>query len=100
VVTDLDRLRQVVETEARRALAEARIAPDPARLAAGWERRFVTDSSRVAEMVRLYEELGWEAVADPIRPEQLVGDCDDCRVAAQLRFVTIYTRPRRAPAGP
>ena len=85
-------LGRMVGQEARRLLAEARIAPDPARVAAGWERRFVADAERAAEAVRLYEELGYEVCADPLRPDDLTGECEDCRLLMLLQFKTIYTR--------
>ena len=89
-------IRFVVGGEARRALAEAQVEADPARLADGWERRFVADGARCDEMMRLYEELGYEVVADPIRPEQLAGACEDCRLLMGRRFRMIYTRDPRA----
>ncbi len=78
-------------------LAEASRAPDPARLEAGWERRFVADGQRADEAIRLYEELGFEVAADPVPPEALTGACTDCQLLMLLRFRTIYTR--RPPAG-
>jgi hypothetical protein len=87
-------LRFVVEGEARRVLSEAQIQADPARLAAGWERRFIADGARCEEMVRLYEELGYEVAADPILPEHAGVDCEDCQLVIRLRFRMIYTRGR------
>ena len=76
----------------------AEVAPDPARIAAGWEPRFVADGARADEAVRLYRELGFEVAADPVTPENLSPDCGDCRVVMALRFQMIYTRrPRRRP---
>ena len=92
-------LRVVVEGEARRVLSDLQIAPDPERLAQGWERRFIADEVRVAEMVDLYRELGYETVVDPIRPADVDEDCGDCRLVAQLRLKMIYTRPRRPSQG-
>lgn len=89
-------LRVVVEGEARRVLSDSQLAPDPERLAQGWERRFIADDVRVTEMVQLYQELGYETVVDPIRPADVDGDCGDCRLVAQLRLKMIYTRPGRA----
>ncbi len=88
-------LGALVEGEARRALSEAQLAPDPQRLADGWERRFITDARRAEEVMALYEQLGFEVAADAIRPEELGDECDDCQLAL-LQFKTIYTRPRRA----
>ena len=87
-------LGAIVEGEARRVLSEMQLRPDPARLAAGWERRFVADATRAAEAVELYERLGFEAVADPLRSGELGERCDACQLAALLRFRTVYTRRR------
>ena len=84
----------VVQAEARRMLSDAQIAGDPQRLADGWERRFIADGQRAEEMIRLYEELGFEVATDPIRPEDMDDDCEDCQLLAQLRFQLIYTRKK------
>jgi hypothetical protein len=91
------RLSGMVEAEARRMLSEAQLAPDPERVAAGWERRFIADATRTPEVVTLYESLGFEVAADPIRRDDLPDGCDDCQLAQLLGFRTVYTRktPRR-----
>jgi hypothetical protein len=89
-------LSRLVQAEAHRVLSEEHLAPDPARVAAGWERRFIADGSRADEAIRLYEELGYEVAADPIRQDELAGDCTDCQLLMLLQFRTIYTR---RPAG-
>ena len=88
-------LRLIVEGEARRVLSDAQIEADPARIADGWERRFIADGPRAEEMMRLYEELGYEVAADPIRVEQIGGDCEDCQLLIRLQFKLIYTRRAR-----
>ncbi len=88
-------LSMLVEREARRVLSEAQLEPDPARIAAGWERRFITDAARSKEMLELYRQLGYEVCADPVRPEELLDDCQGCAVVAESQFVTIYTRDKR-----
>lgn len=93
------RLSGVVQGEAHRMLSEAQLAPDPARTAAGWERRFITDATRLDEVVSLYETAGFEVCADPIRREEFPDDCDDCQLLGLLRFRTIYTRRRSPPGG-
>lgn len=90
------RLGRIVEGEAKRALEESQVRADPARLADGWERRFLADATRAAEAVTLYEALGFETCADPIRREDLTGDCDDCQLLMLLQYRMIYTR--RPPA--
>jgi hypothetical protein len=88
------RLGAVVRSEALRADAESRIRPDPARVAAGWERRFVIEEARAADLVRLYEDAGFEVAVDPVAPELVAEECTDCRVVGALRFVSVYTRRR------
>jgi hypothetical protein len=85
-------LGPLVQLEAHRAAAQAAIAPDPARIAAGWQRRFVADGRRAEEAVALYRELGFEVCADPVGPADLAGDCEACRLVAMLQFKSIYTR--------
>jgi hypothetical protein len=86
----------LVQAEARRVLSEAQLEGDPQRLADGWERRFIADRQRAEEMTALYEELGFEVAADPIRPEDMDDDCEDCQLLAKLQFQMIYTR-RKPP---
>ncbi len=94
----LDALRAIAESEALRALGQQRVRANPERLAAGWERRFVTDATRAAEAVALYQAMGYEVVADPVRPDELGDDCDACALATLFR--TIYTRPRAVEEQP
>ena len=91
-------LSALVRGEALRSEAGERIRPDPARLAAGWEKRFAIERSRAADLARLYEEAGFEVALDPVSPERLDEECGDCRVVAQFDHVLLYTR-RIAPAG-
>ena len=86
----------IVRGEALRAGAEERIRPDPARLAAGWERRFVIEKGRAPDFARLYEEAGFEVALDPVAPELLEEECAGCRVVFQLEYVSLYTRKPRA----
>ena len=90
------RLGRIVEGEAKRALEETEVQANPARDAEGWERRFLADATRAAEAIALYEALGYETCADPIRREDLTGDCDDCQLVMLLHYRMIYTR--RPPA--
>ncbi len=87
-------LAGIVRGEALRAGAEERIRPDPARLAAGWERRFVIERARVGDFARLYEQSGFEVAIDPVPPELLADECTDCRLVAALDYVQVYVRRR------
>jgi hypothetical protein len=33
--------------------------------------------------------------ADPVKPDELGEECEDCQLLAQLRFKTIYTRRKK-----
>ena len=87
-------LVSLVHSEATRILSEEQLAPDPALVAEGWERRFVTDMTRSDEVVTLYRELGYEVRLEPVPREQFGKDCDACQLATMLRFRTVYTRRR------
>jgi len=78
-----------------RFLPEARLQPDPALVADGWERRFTTDSERVAEAMELYAKLGYAVRAEPLRPEEITDECEGCRSLAAREFQTIYTRKKK-----
>ena len=67
----------------------------------GWERRTAEREPRLSELVALYEELGFEVLLLPARPEDFSGtdaggeSCTAClREEALAHYKTIYTRPR------
>jgi len=75
-------------------------APDPVLAAQGWQRRFMADSARLSEYVELYESLGLEVRAEPIREAEVGPECEPCRLVLCPKFVTLYTRtPARARSG-
>ena len=71
--------------------------PDPALVAEGWERRFMTDGQRLKEYAELYTSLGYEIHLAPVAADDVgVGpECSDCRLAICRQFVTLYTRRPR-----
>jgi len=91
-------LAALVRGEALRTEAGERIRPDPARLAAGWVRRFVIERGRAPDFAKLYEEAGYEVALDPVPPELLSDDCTDCALVVKLEYVTLYTRRTGASA--
>ncbi len=63
----------------------------------GWERRSCEKEPRLSELAALYEELGFEVMLLPARPEDLSGtsteECQTCFEEASLaHYKTIYTR--------
>jgi hypothetical protein len=85
-------LGPLVEQEARRMLSDAALQGDPALLADGWERRFMTDGARAQEAADLYASLGYEVRTEPVRREDVADDCEDCQLVMLLKFATVYTR--------
>lgn len=85
-------LASIVRGEALRAESEERIQPDPARVAAGWERRFVIERARVADLASLYEASGFEVAVDAVAPELLQDECSDCKLVVRLDYVQVYVR--------
>jgi len=85
-------LASLVRNEATRMLAEAQLLPDPALVALGWERRFITDATRAPEVIQLYRQLGFEVRLEPVPPEQPAGPCEACQLVMLLQFRTVYTR--------
>jgi hypothetical protein len=69
-----------------------RLEGDPARIAAGWERRFIADGARAKEAVDLYSRLGYEVCMDPLGPADLSEGCEDCALVELLQFRVVYTR--------
>lgn len=85
-------LSSLVEIEANRTLLEEALKPDPALIAAGWERRFITDANRAPDLIDLYSELGFEVRSVPIGPEEFNQNCKDCGLMTLVPLLTIYTR--------
>jgi len=77
-----------------RVLSPGQLQADPALVAQGWERRFTADAQRAKEAMELYQQLGYEVRAEPMRPEELDDDCEDCGTVVAFHFLAIYTRKK------
>jgi hemerythrin-like domain-containing protein len=69
-------------------------SPDPDRIQAGWEHRFVAAGARADEMIELYRQLGYEVAADPVRTHTLEDGCVACFTSGGESYQSIYTRRR------
>jgi hypothetical protein len=78
----------------RRFFSPTQLQPDSSLITQGWERRFTADEQRAKEAMELYSQLGYEVRAEPVLPEELQDDCQDCRTVVSFYFQTIYTRKR------
>jgi hypothetical protein len=62
-------------------------------MAAGWDRRFEADVSRLDEIVQMYTEMGYEVTTSETVPDDFGPDCAGCAIAASCqRYVVVYTR--------
>lgn len=62
----------------------------------GWVRRFVATEERASEFVKMYAELGFEVLIEPLDPEELPSEeCELCHRLACESCVVIYTRLRQ-----
>jgi hypothetical protein len=87
-------IESLLERSLDRVLSPAQLRADPALSAQGWERRFTADEQRAKEAMELYTQLGYEVRAEPVLPEELQDDCQDCKTVVSFYFQTIYTRKR------
>jgi len=60
----------------------------------GWEKRATIDEPRLSELVKMYEELGFEVLLMPFAPDEEPG-CSECMKTSPQRYRTIYTRKRK-----
>jgi hypothetical protein len=78
----------------RRIFFDGQLKPNSPLIAQGWERRFTADEQRAKEAMELYSQLGYEVQAEPVLPDELQDDCQDCKTVVSFYFQTIYTRKR------
>ena len=90
-------LSSIVSAEAQRILSEASSQADPALVAQGWVRRFITDGKRVQEAIDLYIDLGFEVHVEPLGEDELPESCEGCQILMLQIFRTIYTRAPDKP---
>jgi hypothetical protein len=94
-MTKIVKIESLFDSSAERFFSDAQLRPDPALVAEGWERRFTADAQRTLEVMDLYSQLGYEVRAEPVLPEELKNECDDCCSPVVLDFKTIYTRKKK-----
>jgi hypothetical protein len=90
----LIRIEASLVSSLERVLSPGQLQADPALVAQGWERRFTADAQRAKEAIELYEQLGYEVRTEPMRPEELDDDCEDCGTVVAFHFLAIYTRKK------
>ena len=57
----------------------------------GWVRQTTFDEPRLSEIVKMYEEIGFEVHLEPFHSEEEPG-CSECMKADPERYKTVYTR--------
>jgi hypothetical protein len=66
---------------------------------AGWEKRFIASEPRLAEMVEMYKEIGFEVHLEPLPPKEEMDEkscgesgCTACFDVDRKRYRIIFTR--------
>ncbi len=57
----------------------------------GWQRRATYDETRLAELVEMYQEVGYEVYLKTFEPAEETG-CAECMQVAPEKYTTIFTR--------
>ncbi len=65
--------------------------PEEELLNQGWQTRSILDEPRLSEMIRVYEEIGYEVHLEPFFANQNA-DCSECMKSPLIQCKTIYTR--------
>ena len=61
---------------------------------AGWVERSTIDESRLNEIVKEYESLGFEVRLEPLNLDELDKGCQKCYKNNSGRFKTVYVRKK------
>jgi hypothetical protein len=72
------------------------VLQEPTLAAAGWERRTVTDPTRIGELEELYTSLGFETRTTEMDPDSFGDACNTCAVTACSTYLALFTRKERA----
>ena len=64
----------------------------------GWERRATYDETRLAELVEMYQEVGYEVYLKTFEPAEETG-CAECMQVAPEKYTTIFTRKQKIGKG-
>jgi hypothetical protein len=94
-MTKIIKIEGLLDGLSGRILSDAQLQPNSSLIAKGWERRFTADEQRTKEATELYSQLGFEVRAEPVLPEEVQDDCQDCKTVVSYYFQTIYTRKRK-----
>ena len=69
---------------------------EPELMAGGWQRRTVTDPTRIGELDELYSSLGFETLTTEMDPASFGDACNTCAVTACSTYVALFTRKQQA----
>jgi hypothetical protein len=69
----------------------------PELVADGWQRRTVTDATRIGELEQTYRDLGFETRVTTLDPDSFGDACTTCATSACRSYLTLFTR--RPPEG-
>jgi len=61
----------------------------------GWQKKSTTDEPRLAELVEMYTEIGYDTHLEPFHPDEESG-CTECMKLQADRYKTIYIKKKSA----
>lgn len=61
----------------------------------GWKKRTTIDVSRLQEIIKEYELLGFEVHLEPVTKEDCKKECINCYLDKIDKFKTVYVRKKR-----
>lgn len=62
--------------------------------AEGWQRRTVTDGTRIEELEQTYRDLGFEIRVTTLDPQSFGEACTTCSTSACRSYLALFTRRR------
>jgi hypothetical protein len=60
----------------------------------GWQKRTTIDISRLQEIIKEYQSLGFEVHLEPVTKEECEKECKKCYTNNINQFRTIYVRKK------
>jgi len=69
------------------------MTPEEKLISEGWQKKATYDDPRLAEMVKMYEEIGFDVHLEPFNADNEDG-CTGCMELFPEQFKTIYTRKK------
>ncbi|MEJ2271776.1 MAG: hypothetical protein P8X91_04705 [Candidatus Bathyarchaeota archaeon] len=61
----------------------------------GWQERTIIDDSKLQEIIKEYESIGFEVHLESVTKEDFEKECGNCYLNKINKFKTVYVRKKR-----